>query len=87
MPYTNRPLQVYGGNVVLDAKTVLLRAVKYMLQCGVVAATAYFVPHRRLPLQEVLVVALVAATTFSLLDLLLPELHAPGRVVCAKFIA
>lgn len=68
-----RCLQSIGGDVMLDAKTISQKIAKYTIQACVVALTAYYLPSKRIHLQEVLVIALVASTTFSLLDLFAPS--------------
>lgn len=78
--YVRRDLHSYGGDVVLDAKTILQRAMKYIIEGAVVALTACFIPYRKLTGQEVLVIALVAATTFSLLDLFAPSIAPHARM-------
>jgi hypothetical protein len=55
------------------------RALKYLLEGLAVAVAAIYIPKRNLPLEEVAILALVAAATFALLDVLAPSVGVTAR--------
>lgn len=58
----------------IDGKELLVRILKYFLEGAVVAIAAYMIPRTKPNLEEILTIALIAAATFSLLDLAAPSL-------------
>ena len=63
-----------GG--VLDLGELAKRAIKYLVEGLLVALAAYSIPQRKLNLNEIGLIALVAAATFSILDTYVPTLSA-----------
>lgn len=64
----------------LDGREVLVRIFKYLLEGVVVAFAAYMLPGRnKMDVTETLVIGLVAAATFSVLDLFAPSVGASVR--------
>lgn len=64
----------------LDVGEVVRRAVKYLVEGAAVALAAYYIPQgRRLKLEEVAMIALTAAATFAVLDLLAPSMAGSVR--------
>lgn len=63
----------------LDGREVLVRIFKYLLEGVVVAFAAYFLPGRKMDAKEIMVLGLVAAATFSVLDLFAPSIGASVR--------
>ena len=63
----------------LDLGELFKRALKYFIEGLIVAFAAYVFPSKRLKLDEVMVIALVAAATFSILDTYLPSLAVSAR--------
>jgi hypothetical protein len=55
------------------------RAIKYIVEGIIVAIAAYVIPKQRLNIEEVVVVALVAASTFAVLDTFIPSMGATTR--------
>ena len=55
------------------------RAIKYIVDGIIVAIAAYVIPKQRLNIEEVVVVALVAASTFAVLDTFIPSMGATTR--------
>ena len=68
----------------LDMGELFRRALKYLVEGLMVAIAAYAIPKRSLNLEEVLLIALSAAATFSILDTFLPSL-APAAHTGAGF--
>ena len=63
----------------LDLGELVKRALKYFVEGLIVALAAYLLPSKRLRLDETLLIALVAAATFSILDTYLPSLAVSAR--------
>ena len=64
---------------VLDLGELVRRAVKYLVEGLMVAIAAYAIPKRSLNLDEVALIALTAAATFSILDTYLPSMAVSAR--------
>ena len=64
---------------VIDLGELLRRAVKYLVEGVMVALAAYTSPKRSLNLDEVLLIALTAAATFSILDTYVPSMAVSAR--------
>lgn len=63
----------------LDFGELVKRALKYFVEGLIVALAAYVIPSKRLKVDETLLIALVAAATFSILDTYLPSLAVSAR--------
>ena len=59
-------------NLDLDVSQVITRAIKYLVEGLAVAVAAYYIPRRKMNLQEVAVIGLTAAASLAILDLLAP---------------
>ena len=55
-----------------DGSEILLRFLKYIVEGIVVALAAYAIPNNRLGIDEVMVIGLIAAGAFAVLDLVAP---------------
>lgn len=55
------------------------RAVKYLVEGILVAIAAYAIPQRQLKLDEIALIALTAAATFSILDTYIPSMGVNAR--------
>lgn len=63
----------------LDLGEFIKRALKYVVEGIMVAIAAYAIPNKSLKLDEILLIALVAAATFSILDAYLPSMAVAAR--------
>ena len=63
----------------LDLGELVRRAVKYLVEGIMVAIAAYAIPKRSLNLDEVMLIALTAAATFSILDTYVPSMAVSAR--------
>ena len=63
----------------LDLGELLRRAVKYLVEGVMVAIAAYAIPKKSLNLDEVALIALTAAATFSILDTYVPSMAVSAR--------
>lgn len=62
-----------------DLSELVRRVVKYLVEGVMVAVAAYAIPKRSLNLDEVMLIALTAAATFSILDTYVPSLAVSAR--------
>ena len=58
---------------------VLARVIKYLVEGFAVAVAAYYIPRKKMDLQEIVMIAVTAAATFAILDL-----YAPGVGLAAR---
>ena len=63
----------------LDLGELVRRAVKYLVEGLMVALAAYAIPKRSLNVDEVALIALTAAATFTILDTYLPAMAVSAR--------
>ena len=63
----------------LDLGELVRRAVKYLVEGVMVAIAAYAIPKKSLNLDEVALLALTAAATFSILDTYVPSMAVSAR--------
>jgi hypothetical protein len=63
----------------LDLGELVKRAIKYLVEGLMVAIAAYAIPKKSLNLDEVALIALTAAATFSILDTYVPSLAVGAR--------
>ena len=63
----------------LDLGELARRAVKYLVEGVMVALAAYAIPKRSLNMEEVALIALTAAATFSILDTYVPAMAVSAR--------
>jgi ABC-type Co2+ transport system permease subunit len=62
-----------------DFGELVKRAIKYLVEGLMVALAAYAIPKRSLRLDEIVLIALTAAATFSILDTYVPSLAGSAR--------
>ena len=58
----------------LEARELLIRIFKYFLEGLVVAFAAFYMPGRKPLADEVIIIGLIAAATFAVLDLFAPAI-------------
>jgi ABC-type Co2+ transport system permease subunit len=63
----------------VDFADILSKLTKYLVEGVMVALAAYTIPKKKLNLEEVLLIALTAAATFSLLDAFVPSIAESAR--------
>tara|TARA_A100001011_G_scaffold207464_1_gene215674 strand:- start:79 stop:342 length:264 start_codon:yes stop_codon:yes gene_type:complete len=66
-------------NQIVNLRELLTRAVKYVFEGIMVAIAAYAIPAKALKVDEVCLIALTAAATFSILDSFLPSMASSAR--------
>ena len=62
-----------------DLGELVKRTIKYLVEGVMVAIAAYAIPKRSLNLDEVALIALTAAATFSILDTYIPSMGVSAR--------
>ena len=58
---------------------LIQRVIKYLVEGFMVAVAAYAIPKKSLKMDEVALIALIAAATFSILDTYVPSVGASAR--------
>lgn len=62
-----------------DFSELIKRAIKYLVEGLVVAIVAVLVPKKSLNVEEIIIIALTAAATFSILDVFIPSMGSSVR--------
>jgi ABC-type Co2+ transport system permease subunit len=62
-----------------DLSELVKRVIKYLVEGIIVAIAAYSIPKKSLNLEEILIIGLMAAATFSVLDVFIPSMGAGAR--------
>jgi ABC-type Co2+ transport system permease subunit len=62
-----------------DLGELVKRAIKYLVEGLMVAIAAYAIPQKRLKIDEVILIAVTAAATFSILDTYIPSMGVSAR--------
>lgn len=63
----------------IDLGELTRRAIKYIVEGIMVALAAYAIPKKNLNIDEVILIALTAAATFTILDTYLPSMAVSAR--------
>jgi len=66
-------------NQFFDVQEIIKRIVKYLIEGLMVAIAAYAIPKKSMNLEEIALLALVAAATFSILDTYIPSMGVSAR--------
>ena len=61
-------------NLNIDPTDVLRRATKYLIEGFAVALAAYYIPKKKIKLNEIMIIAITAAAIFAVLDILHPTI-------------
>jgi ABC-type Co2+ transport system permease subunit len=64
---------------IFDTSEFIKRIVKYLVEGLMVAIAAYAIPKHSLNIEEILLLALTAAATFSILDTYVPVIGVSAR--------
>jgi|TARA_B110000211_G_scaffold223561_1_gene273577 hypothetical protein len=62
-----------------DVQEIIKRAIKYLIEGGSVAFVAYAIPKSKLSVEEIVIIALVAACVFAILDMFAPSIGNAAR--------
>lgn len=63
----------------INVGELVKRIIKYLVEGLMVAIAAYAIPKRSLNIEEIVLIALTAAATFSILDTYIPSMGASAR--------
>lgn len=69
-----------ASNFSIDGKEIVVRIIKYILEGAMVGIAALLIPKQRPSIEEIMTIALVAAATFSILDLFSPSISTSARM-------
>ena len=58
----------------IDLTEVLRRATKYLVEGFAVALAAFYIPKKKIDLNEIMIIAITAAAIFAVLDVLAPSI-------------
>jgi ABC-type Co2+ transport system permease subunit len=63
----------------INVSELVKRIIKYLVQGLMVAIAAYAIPKRSMNVEEIILIALTAAATFSILDTYIPSMGVTAR--------
>lgn len=63
----------------IDVAELFKRTIKYIFEGTIVALAAFFLPGRKLDIKDILIIGVIAAATFSMLDLFAPSIGSSVR--------
>lgn len=63
----------------INVEELLKRVMKYIVEGIMVAIAAYAIPEKKLNVEEIAIIALMAAATFSILDTYVPAMAVSAR--------
>ena len=66
-------------NGLINIGELVKRIIKYLVEGLMVAIAAYAIPKRSLNIEEIVLIALTAAATFSILDTYIPSMGVSAR--------
>ena len=66
-------------NGLVNVSELVKRIIKYLVEGLMVAIAAYAIPKRSLNMEEIILIALTAAATFSILDTYIPSMGISAR--------
>jgi hypothetical protein len=66
-------------NGLVNVAELVRRIIKYLVEGLMVAIAAYAIPKRSLNIEEIVLIALTAAATFSILDTYVPTMGVSAR--------
>jgi len=64
---------------IINVGELVKRIIKYLVEGLMVAIAAYAIPKRSLNIEEICLIALTAAATFSILDTYIPSMGSTAR--------
>jgi hypothetical protein len=66
--------------MMINLKEIMKRVIKYLVEGLMVAIAAFAIPQKSLQIDEIALLALVAAATFSILDTFIPTMGTNARM-------
>ena len=66
-------------NGLINVGELVKRIIKYLVEGLMVAIAAFAIPKRSLNIEEIILIALTAAATFSILDTYIPSMGVTAR--------
>jgi ABC-type Co2+ transport system permease subunit len=81
--FINNIIFFFSFNIIMngmfDMGELVRRAIKYLVEGFMVAIAAFAIPQKQLKIDEIALIALVAAATFSILDTYVPSMGSSAR--------
>jgi hypothetical protein len=59
--------------------SIIRQVIKYLIQGFVVAMAGYYIPAKKPQLNEIIMISLVAASTFAILEIYMPDAYMAAR--------
>jgi len=66
-------------NISFDGKELVMRIFKYIFEGLIVSVAAYLIPGKKLGVEEIVTIGIIAAATFSVLDMFAPSIGSSVR--------
>ena len=63
----------------IDWSEVVRRALKYLFEGLAISIACYYIPARKIKLEEIIMIAITAAATFAVLDMYIPSAGGAAR--------
>lgn len=79
MSFYNIKREINQLGAQFDIQEVVKRAIKYFIEGVCVAVAAYYIPQKKMKMEEVVMVAITAAATFAILDMYAPSISHATR--------
>jgi ABC-type Co2+ transport system permease subunit len=67
------------SSITFDVSEIIKRIIKYLVEGLMVAIAAFAIPKRSLNIEEIVLIGLTAAATFSILDTYIPSMGVNAR--------
>ncbi|MBA42437.1 MAG: hypothetical protein CMF62_00320 [Magnetococcales bacterium] len=64
----------------MDTNEIAKRVIKYLVEWLAIAIAAKFIPNQNIDVVEIVMISLVGATTFALLDMFAPQVGRSARL-------
>ena len=79
MPCGNNNKENFVDIAGINIKEVISRAIKYLIEGLAVAVAAYYIPRRKMMMEEIAMIAVTSALTFAILDMYSPSIATAAR--------
>jgi hypothetical protein len=78
-PKTKQTPKNMSASTVETIKNICSRALKYLIEGLAVALAAYYIPKRKMDIEEIITIAIASAAVFAVLDVLAPAIGDSAR--------
>lgn len=63
----------------INIQEMIKRVIRYLIEGGAVAMAAYYIPKKKMELEEIAIIAVTAAAIFAVLDMYAPSIASAAR--------